>query len=164
MPAAERSVVEEQHIRTASALSEPRSVAVPGGPTTDSPAVVPDDVTGPIGGESMKIAVESEEEAPLSRTPLVEASAAADDSLKTPFVKKELVAAQALDESPEVEELASVEIVFNEAAVETVDPASAVDEETPVQICSKPEKEVARIVMESEIARIGKRLGYDVAG
>ena len=154
----------EAEAHAASALSEPRSVAISGGSDTESPPIVPDDATGPIGDVSMEIAAKSEEETPMSRTPLLEPAAAADDSLQTSFVKEELMAVQVVGEMAEVEELALVEMVPNEVAVETVGPALAVDEEATVQACSKPKKEVARNIGESEIARIGERLGYDATG
>lgn len=158
VPGEEGVAVEEQRTPAASALSELWCAAIPEGPASDSPAIVPDGATDPIGSASVEIAAESQEEAPMLRTPLVGATAAAGDSLETPFVEEDSVAAQAVAESVvEVEEPASVEVAMNDVTAETVDPALADDEEATVRVRFNPEIEVARIVRESEIARIGER-------
>lgn len=157
-------MVEEQRTPAASALSELRCVAIPGGPATDSPAIVPDDATDPIESAPMEIAAESQEEAPMLRTPLVGATAAAGDSLEMSFVEEDSVAAHAVAESVEVEEPASVEAAMNDVTVETVDPSLTDDEEATVRVRFNPEIGVARIVWESEIARIGERLKCYVVG
>lgn len=164
LPAAEGGVTEERHTPATRVLSELRPAAVPGGPATDSLATVPDDATGPTGSISMETAAEPEEGAPMRRAPRAEATAVAGDSLKTPFVEEEPVAAQEVVKSVEVEEPAAVETAMNDVpAVSTVDAALAVDEDK-VQVGSNPETECAGIVWESELARIGERLRQYIAG
>lgn len=155
MTAAERIVAEEQCSPATSALSDLRSVPAPGDSAADSPKLVSNEAIGQIETTYMDIEAESEEEAPVIMATLRGATAAPGNPLETPLVKTEQMAAQAaVVETVQMEEPAAVE-----NPTKTVAAAAAADSETKVQAAFKPETEIAGIVGESELARIGERLG-----